>query len=89
MISLPTIKKLNAVDTALNLMSEAGIDGISITIDNIPDEEVIQIAEDKKVYVHSPTYMLPYLWIKIQQGRNTVSINGTRKEIELIERIKQ
>lgn len=80
MISATTIKKLNAVSTAISLMEDSGVSASHFEINDIPDEELIKIAEDRKSKITLPSALNNYYYTVIQKGVHILKIRGVRKE---------
>lgn len=74
---------MNAVDTAFNLLKDAGVTNVSFNIDDVPDDEVREIAKDLNISLFEPTVMNPYYWCVIRKEDSKVMINGIRKRVEL------
>lgn len=80
MISITTIKKLNAVSTAISLMEDALVSASNFEINDISDEELLKIALDRKSKITSPSALNNYYYTVIRKGVHTLTIRGVRKE---------
>lgn len=83
MISTDTAKKLTAIETAISLLTDSGIEEISISLNNIPYEDILAISENKRVICHNPSTVNPYMWCIINVGPAKIILNSPHKKVTL------
>lgn len=80
MLQQSTIKKLNAISLAISLIEEAGVSTANFEINDLPDEEVTKIAQDRESLLIRPSDLKPFLHTTLKKGSYILIIRGIRKK---------
>lgn len=78
LIRTETVKKLNAISIAISLMEESNVSVAHFEINDLPEEEVKEIAKEKNVPLNRPNHFTDYYRIVIRKGVHTLTIRSAR-----------